>query len=92
MAVVLNLVPVPPFDGYRVVAPFLNPEVRGRIDQASGIIMLAVFFLLWYVPVVNNLFWSVVSLDFGAATDTAQPGGNRFEPIPVFGGGRLKKN
>ncbi len=60
MAVVLNLVPVPPFDGYRVVAPFLDPEVRNRIDQASSIIMLAVFFLLWYVPVVNNLFWGLV--------------------------------
>jgi Zn-dependent protease len=60
MAVVLNLVPVPPFDGYRVVAPFLNPEVRGRIDQASSIIMLAVFFLLWYVPMVNALFWGLV--------------------------------
>jgi Zn-dependent protease len=60
MAMVLNLVPLPPFDGYRVVAPFLNPEVRGRIDQASNIIMLVVFFLLWYVQVVNNIFWSVV--------------------------------
>lgn len=61
MAVVLNLVPVPPFDGYRVVSPYLEPEVRGRIDQASNIIMLLVFILLWYVPVVYNLFWSVVS-------------------------------
>ena len=61
MAVVLNLVPVPPFDGYRVVSPYLEPEVRGRIDQASNIIMLLVFFLLWYVPVVYNLFWNVVS-------------------------------
>ena len=60
MAVVLNLVPVPPFDGYRAVAPFLDPEVRARVDQASNIIMLAVFFLLWYVPVVNAFFWSVV--------------------------------
>jgi Zn-dependent protease len=60
MAVVLNLVPVPPFDGYRVVSPFLDPELRVRVDQASNIIMLAVFFLLWYVPVVNNGFWSLV--------------------------------
>ena len=28
MAAVLNLIPVPPFDGYRVLAPFLAPEVR----------------------------------------------------------------
>jgi Zn-dependent protease len=60
MAVVLNLIPVPPFDGYRVVSPFLDPQLRSRIDQAGAIIMLVVFFLLWYVPVVNNIFWSVI--------------------------------
>ena len=47
--------------GNRVVAPYLEMELRAKIDQASSIIMLGVFFLLWYVPVVNNLFWSVVS-------------------------------
>ena len=60
MAAVLNLIPVPPFDGYRVLAPFLAPELRARIDQASNIIMLAVFFLLWYVPFVNVFFWKTV--------------------------------
>jgi Zn-dependent protease len=60
MAAVLNLIPVPPFDGYRVVAPFLERDLRARIDQASNLIMLAVFFLLWYVPFVNNFFWSAV--------------------------------
>ena len=61
MAAVLNLIPVPPFDGYRVVAPFLESDLRMRIDQASAIIMLVVFFLLWYVPFVNNIFWTAVS-------------------------------
>ena len=60
MAAVLNLIPVPPFDGYRVVAPYLDRDVRARIDQASNIIMLAVFFLLWYVPAVYNFFWNLV--------------------------------
>jgi Zn-dependent protease len=60
MAAVLNLIPVPPFDGYRVLAPFLNQDVRFRIDQTSKVIMLAVFFLLWYVPFVSNFFWSAV--------------------------------
>jgi Zn-dependent protease len=60
MAAVLNLIPVPPFDGYRVVAPFLDRDLRFRIDQASNIIMLGVFFLLWYVPFVNNFFWTAV--------------------------------
>ena len=82
MAVVLNLVPVPPFDGYRVIAPFLGPEVRGRIDQASNIIMLAVFFLLWYVPVVNNFFWSVVgwiAVQLGIPLTLAVTGLNQFQ-------------
>jgi Zn-dependent protease len=60
MAAVLNLIPVPPFDGYRVLAPFLARDLRDRIDQASNIIMLAVFFLLWYVPFVNGLFWNAI--------------------------------
>ena len=82
MAVVLNLVPVPPFDGYRVVSPFLNPELRARVDQASNIIMLAVFFLLWYVPVVNNFFWSVVgwiSVQLGIPLSLAVTGLNQFQ-------------
>jgi Zn-dependent protease len=59
-ALVLNLIPLPPFDGYRAVAPFLNRQVRFGIDQYSNILMLVVFAALWYVPFVNNLFWEVV--------------------------------
>jgi Zn-dependent protease len=59
-ALVLNLIPLPPFDGYRAVAPFLNRQVRFGIDQYSNILMLVVFAALWYVPIVNNLFWQVV--------------------------------
>ena len=82
MAVVLNLIPVPPFDGYRVVAPFLDPEVRLRVDQASNIIMLAVFFLLWYVPFVNNFFWGLVgwiSVHLQIPLSLAQTGLNQFQ-------------
>jgi Zn-dependent protease len=60
MAAVLNLIPVPPFDGYGVLAPFLNQDVRFKIAQAGNLIMLGVSFLLWYVPFVNGLLWKVV--------------------------------
>jgi Zn-dependent protease len=60
MAAVLNLIPVPPFDGYGVLAPFLDQDLRLRIAQASSVIMLAVFAILWYVPFVNNLLWTTV--------------------------------
>ena len=82
MAVVLNLVPVPPFDGYRVVAPYLNPDLRVRVDQASNIIMLVVFFLLWYVPVVNDFFWNVVgwiSVELGIPFSLAITGWSLFQ-------------
>jgi Zn-dependent protease len=59
-AVVLNLIPVPPFDGYRALSPFLAQEQRARIDQYTAIITLAVFAALWYVPFINDLFWKVV--------------------------------
>lgn len=59
-AVVLNLVPVPPFDGYRAFSPLLSMDQRARIDQYSAIITLVVFAALWYIPFVNDLFWNVV--------------------------------
>ncbi|MCX6037180.1 MAG: site-2 protease family protein [Chloroflexi bacterium] len=59
-AVVLNLIPVPPFDGYRALAPFLNRQLRFNIDQYSNIILMIVFVVLWYVPFVNDFFWLAV--------------------------------
>jgi len=59
-ALVLNLIPVPPFDGYRALGPFLNRQLRSNIDQYSNIIMMVVFVVLWYVPFVNNFFWLAV--------------------------------
>ncbi|KAF0106868.1 MAG: Zn-dependent protease [Anaerolineaceae bacterium] len=61
-AVVLNLIPVPPFDGYGALAPFLNMELRVKIARLSAFITLGVFALLWYVPFVNDIFWMVVVL------------------------------
>lgn len=59
-AVVLNLLPVPPFDGYGVLAPFLNMDLRAKISRASAIITLGVFVILWNVPFVNSAFWGLV--------------------------------
>jgi Zn-dependent protease len=59
-ALVLNLIPVPPFDGYRALAPFLNQDLRARIDQVSGILVMMVFFALWYLQAVNTFFWDAV--------------------------------
>jgi Zn-dependent protease len=50
MAVVLNLIPVPPFDGYGVVEPFLPDSLRMRIALVRGAFIWIVFLVLWFVP------------------------------------------
>jgi len=59
-AVVLNLIPVPPFDGYNAIEPFLSYDIRNRVDQTRGMFIWIVFLVLWYVPVVSNLFWKLI--------------------------------
>lgn len=59
-ALVLNLIPLPPFDGFGVLQPFLPEGIQKAVAQVSGLIPWAVFFLLWYVPEVYNTFWGAV--------------------------------
>jgi len=81
-AMVLNLIPVPPFDGYRALAPFLSQQVRINIDRYGNIIMLVVFAALWYVPFVNNYFWLTVgwiSIRMHIPVSLALQGLNQFQ-------------
>jgi Zn-dependent protease len=59
-ALILNLIPLPPFDGFGIVEPFLPAGIQRAVAQVSGLIPWAVFFLLWYVPEVYNAFWTAV--------------------------------
>jgi len=81
-AVVLNLIPVPPFDGYGALAPYLDGNLRASIAQAGGMITVVVFLVLWYVPFVNTAFWRLVfwiALRFGIPLDLAVLGLNSFQ-------------
>ena len=60
-AVVLNLIPLPPFDGYGVIAPYLNNDLQMRMAETRGMLSWVVFLLLWYVPIIGNAFWGFVS-------------------------------
>jgi Zn-dependent protease len=59
-ALVLNLIPLPPFDGFGAIEPYLPMSLRTNMAQVRGMLPLVVFFLLWYVPFVNNGFWRLV--------------------------------
>ncbi|HTP00845.1 MAG TPA: site-2 protease family protein [Anaerolineales bacterium] len=60
-AVVLNLIPLPPFDGFGAIEPYLPMSLRSGVAQVSGMLPLVVFFLLWYVPFVYQGFTLLVS-------------------------------
>jgi Zn-dependent protease len=60
-AVVLNLLPVPPFDGFGAIEPYLPMSLRMSIGQVAGMLPIVIFFLLWYVPFVSNGFWQLVN-------------------------------
>jgi Zn-dependent protease len=59
-ALVLNLIPLPPFDGFGAIEPYLPMDLRNNLVQTRGMLSFAVFFLLWYVPFINNAFWTLV--------------------------------
>ncbi len=61
-AVVLNLIPFPPFDGFGILEPHLPMNIRMKLAETRGMLSWVVFLVLWYVPVVNNLFWGLVGL------------------------------
>jgi Zn-dependent protease len=59
-ALVLNIIPLPPFDGFGALEPYLSGDIRTRVQQYGSIIPWVVFFLLWYIPAFYQGFWSVV--------------------------------
>jgi Zn-dependent protease len=52
VAVVLNLVPVPPLDGFGVLSPFMPPDLRRQVTTAplSTILFITYFIILWRTP------------------------------------------
>jgi Zn-dependent protease len=60
MAVLLNLLPIPPLDGFGAIAPWLPPETRMKLYGFSQQGMWIVFALFWFVPQFNRAFWGAV--------------------------------
>src|SRR5215208_4296944 len=59
-AVLFNLIPVPPFDGYNALEPFLHPVIRMQVDRFRSVTIWIILLLFWYVPVVSDMFWGAV--------------------------------
>lgn len=68
VAIILNLLPIPPLDGFGILRPWLPYSVQdagARIGMAGYLVL---FFLLFYVPALSGLFFGaadVVSASIG---------------------------
>ncbi len=63
IAVLLNLMPIPPLDGFGVIGPFLNPQTRQRLitPPTSYILFGGFFILIFYAPVIPYAFQHVIT-------------------------------
>lgn len=59
-AILLNLIPIPPLDGFQAIAPWLPLELREKMYSMSNVGMWILFLALWYVEPLNDAFWHVV--------------------------------
>lgn len=59
-AVVLNLIPLPPFDGFGAIEPYLPMDVRVKLAETRGMLSWIVLILLWQVPFIGSLFWGLI--------------------------------
>jgi len=60
-AVLFNLLPIPPLDGFQAIYPWLPQEPRDRLMGHSNLFLWGLVLGMWNVPAANGFFWEVVS-------------------------------
>ncbi|MGE5335561.1 MAG: site-2 protease family protein, partial [Nitrososphaerota archaeon] len=59
-AIVLNLLPVPPLDGFGIIMPWLPREIARFAMSVSLYTFILLFVLIWYVPQASGLLFGAV--------------------------------
>ncbi len=61
ISVLLNLMPVPPLDGFQILSPYMKPQTRQKLTTppTSTMLFIGLFALLWYVPSFFGLFFTI---------------------------------
>ncbi len=59
-ALVFNLIPLPPLDGYGMFRPHMHPDISARLDAMGQFSLIILFVLLWYVPIVGDVLWTFI--------------------------------
>jgi len=61
-ALLLNLLPIPPFDGWGIISAWPSWETPVKAAALGSLSIFLVFFLLWQGPVANVFWGSVFAL------------------------------
>ncbi len=61
-AVLFNLLPIPPLDGFQAISPWLPQDTAHRMMANSNVAFFMLFVVLWYVPVANQALWGTVNM------------------------------
>ena len=59
-AVIFNLIPIPPLDGFGVLAPLLNPSLRAMIYSFSMFGLILIFIAFRTSPAFSQFFQTLV--------------------------------
>jgi Zn-dependent protease len=59
-ALFLNLLPIPPLDGFGILEPHLPPGLAATLRQYSGALFLLLLVMLWMGGPVADVFWDEV--------------------------------
>ncbi|MCE5251455.1 site-2 protease family protein [bacterium] len=59
-AVLFNLLPIPPLDGFGALASFMHRKVRLYLYKRSQVIFLALIIVMFYVKPVGNAYWHFI--------------------------------
>lgn len=80
-ALILNLIPVPGFDGYGVIRPFLPDALRVKLRKAEPVAFMLMFALIFFVPLAGQLLFGTaaeLAHAVGINLDAAQAGMDSF--------------
>jgi Zn-dependent protease len=59
-ALLFNLIPIPPLDGFQAIACWFGYEFRLRAMRHAGTGFFLLIFLFWMVPGVSYGFWTLI--------------------------------
>jgi Zn-dependent protease len=84
-AVILNLLPVPPLDGYRAIVAFLPQKLRIAFDRWGSVPLFILLLVLWFVPAASSWFWVTTFRVAGAIGIPLALAGLGLRQFRIFG-------